>query len=282
MVTLMLWEEFQDMQDSFLQFVIQHALLINWCIVLLKILTSIERLLISSPGSRTRLWIQILLFVVSKLLLLPKICFLLLLHFLIRTASQLIQWQNVTHSFTFFVFFHFSFEYRVYNLTQSSRALGWDTNNYLMDSYRGCGNLSSNAFYHTGYFSSQSEPFHCLSIIFNSLNEFKNLFWLMFRYTGTEVCCDPNRKIFTILLTNRSRFRIVLCLITNCDWTWSLFKFWLYCGCTNINNYRCYPDSTSTLPAIQIVRQQFNNAVKSVLDSHSIEILEQKIIPFEI
>jgi hypothetical protein len=273
MVTLMLWEEFQDMQDSFLQFVIQHALLINWCIVLLMILTSIGRLLIFSPGSRTCFWIQILLPHQSR----DFYCFQKFVFELFST--QLILWYNVTYLFPYF---HFLFECRVYNLTQSSRALGWDTNNYLMDSYRGCGNLSSNAFYHTGYFSSQSEPFHCLSIIFNSLNEFKNLFWLMFRYTGTEVCCDPNRKIFTILLTNRSRFRIVLCLITNCDWTWSLFKFWLYCGCTNINNYRCYPDSTSTLPAIQIVRQQFNNAVKSVLDSHSIEILEQKIIPFEI
>jgi CubicO group peptidase (beta-lactamase class C family) len=104
---------------------------------------------------------------------------------------------------------------RAYNLTQSSRALGWDTNNYLMDSYRGCGNLSSNAYYHTGY-------------------------------TGTEVCCDPSRKIFTILLTNR-----------------------------------CYPDSTSTLPAIQIVRQQFNNAVKSVIDSYSMESLEKDVLPLE-
>lgn len=37
------------------------------------------------------------------------------------------------------------------NLTQSSRALGWETNHYTMDPYRGCGNLSSTTYYHTGY-----------------------------------------------------------------------------------------------------------------------------------
>ncbi|EGD82667.1 hypothetical protein PTSG_03327 [Salpingoeca rosetta] len=59
-----------------------------------------------------------------------------------------------------------------YNLTQSSRALGWDTNNYQMNTYRGCANLSSTTFTHTGY-------------------------------TGTEVCNDPERGIITVLLTNR-------------------------------------------------------------------------------
>jgi len=60
-----------------------------------------------------------------------------------------------------------------WNLTQSSRALGWDTNNYAMDTYRGCGNLSSTTWYHTGY-------------------------------TGTQICGDPERGVVTILLTNRA------------------------------------------------------------------------------
>lgn len=37
------------------------------------------------------------------------------------------------------------------NLTQSSRALGWDTNDYKMNTYRGCGNFSPLTFTHTGY-----------------------------------------------------------------------------------------------------------------------------------
>ncbi len=59
-----------------------------------------------------------------------------------------------------------------YNLTQSSRALGWDTNDYTMNTYRGCGNLSALTYTHTGY-------------------------------TGTEVCNDPTRQVITILFTNR-------------------------------------------------------------------------------
>eukprot|EP00049_Salpingoeca_infusionum_P023339 m.11518 g.11518 ORF g.11518 m.11518 type:complete len:448 (-) comp5738_c0_seq1:1698-3041(-) len=59
----------------------------------------------------------------------------------------------------------------VHNETQSSRALGWDTNNKA-NTYRGCGNLSPTTFTHTGY-------------------------------TGTETCNDPQRGITTILLTNR-------------------------------------------------------------------------------
>ncbi|KAL5477256.1 hypothetical protein EMCRGX_G024025 [Ephydatia muelleri] len=53
----------------------------------------------------------------------------------------------------------------VYNATQSSRALGWDTQTF-------CGNLSATTYTHTGY-------------------------------TGTQVCNDPERNIITILLTNR-------------------------------------------------------------------------------
>jgi serine-type D-Ala-D-Ala carboxypeptidase len=37
------------------------------------------------------------------------------------------------------------------NLTQSSRALGWDTNDYKMNTYRGCGNFSPLTFTHTGF-----------------------------------------------------------------------------------------------------------------------------------
>jgi hypothetical protein len=61
---------------------------------------------------------------------------------------------------------------KMHNRTQSSRALGWDTNDYAANHYRGCGNLSSLSFTHTGY-------------------------------TGTEICADPERGLITVLLTNR-------------------------------------------------------------------------------
>lgn len=62
----------------------------------------------------------------------------------------------------------------VYNISQSSRALGWDTNNYQAQpaDERSCGSLSSETFLHLGF-------------------------------TGTQVCIDPVRKMFTVLLTNR-------------------------------------------------------------------------------
>ena len=60
---------------------------------------------------------------------------------------------------------------RVQNATQSSRALGWNTNAPNND-YNGCSSLSAATFTHTGY-------------------------------TGTQICMDPVRQIFTILLTNR-------------------------------------------------------------------------------
>ncbi len=60
----------------------------------------------------------------------------------------------------------------VHNVSQSSRALGWDTNNYAANTYRGCSQLSSSTFTHTGY-------------------------------TGTQICADPERQLITILLTNR-------------------------------------------------------------------------------
>lgn len=58
------------------------------------------------------------------------------------------------------------------NLTQSSRALGWDTNAWGVNTYRGCGNMSTVTFTHTGY-------------------------------TGTQICADVSRGLVTILLTNR-------------------------------------------------------------------------------
>eukprot|EP01156_Anaeramoeba_ignava_P006001 Anaeramoba_ignava/a347490_159.p1 GENE.a347490_159~~a347490_159.p1 ORF type:complete len:438 (+),score=116.39 a347490_159:28-1314(+) len=56
----------------------------------------------------------------------------------------------------------------IYNETQSSRALGWDTNlyNYF------CGDLSQKTFCHTGF-------------------------------TGTSICADPTRKLYAILLSAR-------------------------------------------------------------------------------
>lgn len=53
---------------------------------------------------------------------------------------------------------------------------------------------------------------------------------LPYRYTGTQVCNDPERNIITILLTNR-----------------------------------CYPNDPDTL--ITQARIDFNNAVKTVVDS---------------
>ena len=60
----------------------------------------------------------------------------------------------------------------IYNVSQSSRALGWDTNNYAVRDYPGCGNFSQNTFMHTGY-------------------------------TGTQVCNDKDRQLIAILFTNR-------------------------------------------------------------------------------
>ena len=56
----------------------------------------------------------------------------------------------------------------VANLTQSSRALGWDTND---QSYRWCGSMSNEAFLHIGF-------------------------------TGTELCGDPVTGIATAILAN--------------------------------------------------------------------------------
>ncbi|KNC49372.1 beta-lactamase [Thecamonas trahens ATCC 50062] len=60
----------------------------------------------------------------------------------------------------------------VYNVSQSSRAIGWDTNNYQANTIRSCANLSSDTYLHLGY-------------------------------TGTQICNDPQREIFTFLFTNR-------------------------------------------------------------------------------
>lgn len=45
-----------------------------------------------------------------------------------------------------------------YNLTQSSRALGWDTNSYTMNTYRGCGNFSTLTYTHLGYTGKAPPP----------------------------------------------------------------------------------------------------------------------------
>ena len=78
-------------------------------------------------------------------------------------ASQNGTWINSTTVNTFTT---------IYNVSQSSRALGWDTNNYAVRDYPGCGNFSQNTFMHTGY-------------------------------TGTQVCNDKDRQLIAILFTNR-------------------------------------------------------------------------------
>jgi len=62
-----------------------------------------------------------------------------------------------------------------YNHSQSSRAIGWNTNDPTVFDYGwdlSCGSLSARTFMHLGY-------------------------------TGTELCADPTRNLITILLTNR-------------------------------------------------------------------------------
>jgi CubicO group peptidase (beta-lactamase class C family) len=58
-----------------------------------------------------------------------------------------------------------------HNLTQSSRALGWDTNAPNND-YQGCADMSMSTFCHLGY-------------------------------TGTQICADPEAGVLHIMLTNR-------------------------------------------------------------------------------
>jgi hypothetical protein len=68
-----------------------------------------------------------------------------------------------------------SYFVREFNHTQSSRALGWNTNDPFVDdfgTYASCGNLSALTFMHTGY-------------------------------TGTQICGDPVLGVVTVLLTNR-------------------------------------------------------------------------------
>jgi len=62
-----------------------------------------------------------------------------------------------------------------YNHSQSSRAIGWNTNDPTVFDYGWgllCGTMSPTTFMHVGY-------------------------------TGTQMCGDPERKLITILLTNR-------------------------------------------------------------------------------
>ena len=64
---------------------------------------------------------------------------------------------------------------KIYNKTQSSRAIGWNTNDPEAKGYGDggmCGSLSPRTYLHTGF-------------------------------TGTLVCADPDRKLAVILLTNR-------------------------------------------------------------------------------
>jgi len=90
-----------------------------------------------------------------------------------------------------------------YNHSQSSRALGWNTNDPTVFDYgwdQLCGDLSPTTFTHVGY-------------------------------TGTQLCGDPDRKIITILLTNR-----------------------------------VYPSAANM--KVEDVRRKFNNAVVSVVDKY--------------
>lgn len=64
---------------------------------------------------------------------------------------------------------------REVNHTQSSRALGWNTNDHTVADWgfnMSCGSLSPRTFMHDGF-------------------------------TGTMICADPDREMIAILLTNR-------------------------------------------------------------------------------
>jgi len=90
-----------------------------------------------------------------------------------------------------------------YNHTQSSRAIGWNTNDPYVFDYGwdlSCGNFSARTYTHTGF-------------------------------TGTQICCDPTRDVFTILLTNR-----------------------------------VYPDPANI--KIRQVRKDFNTAVQKIVDAY--------------
>ena len=102
---------------------------------------------------------------------------------------------------------------KVANLTQSSRALGWDTNDYKMNTYRGCATLSPKTYTHLGY-------------------------------TGTENCNDPERKLITILLTNR-----------------------------------VYPGKTNSATLIHALRQAFNTAVQQAYDAGAFSVEIQEMAP---
>jgi CubicO group peptidase (beta-lactamase class C family) len=102
---------------------------------------------------------------------------------------------------------------KAYNLTQSSRALGWDTNDYTKNTYRGCATLSSKTYTHLGY-------------------------------TGTETCNDPERKLITILLTNR-----------------------------------VYPGKTNSADLIHALRQSFNTAVQQAFDTGAFSTEIQESVP---
>jgi len=90
-----------------------------------------------------------------------------------------------------------------YNHSQSSRAIGWNTNDPYVFDYGwdlSCGNFSARTYTHTGF-------------------------------TGTQICCDPTRDVFTILLTNR-----------------------------------VYPDPANI--KIRQVRKDFNTAVQKIVDAY--------------
>jgi len=88
---------------------------------------------------------------------------------------------------------------QVWDVTKSSRALGWDTN-AVNSQYHFCGSLSAATFTHTGF-------------------------------TGTIICADPVREMYTVFLSNR-----------------------------------VYPDDTNQ--KIFGVRRDFHNAVQQVFDAN--------------
>jgi CubicO group peptidase (beta-lactamase class C family) len=88
-----------------------------------------------------------------------------------------------------------------YNHSQSSRALGWNTNDHTVPDQgfsQGCGSLSFRTYMHTGY-------------------------------TGTLICVDPDRGLIVLLLTNRvyptpTTQNAHLISVTRTQWTTAVQK----------------------------------------------------------
>jgi CubicO group peptidase (beta-lactamase class C family) len=124
-----------------------------------------------------------------------------------------------------------------YNHSQSSRALGWNTNDpNAPDQGWGlsCGRLSAKTFMHIGY-------------------------------TGTEMCGDPVNGVVTILLTNRyASFALLLLLFITVIII--IIPYIVRITENNVRFCRVYPSADNN--KVGTYRRKFNDAVVEVLGLH--------------